>query len=402
MVAAPPADFVNGPDNSRPRRRLVLIVTGLVGLVTLLVAGAVLAPRGLARFKAWRAERFVNEAYAAWQRGQLREAELSFIAARELAPRHARAARLHGRMLLQVRRRTEGRELYRQLLASQAGSERAETAQFYFDALLGSGWLEELTAFALAELPRLPPSRQAAWGAAAVEAVRLMRAPDAPLTPSFPADTPPAVRALLQAQLRCNAGDLAGARAELARLRGADLEGPLATVAARLAVDAGMPDLAWLLLIAPPRNLPGSELAMDELWLLLVRDRVPTRLPTQLVAAAFPADLPPTALYRQLGRLLSAPPSAELAKELAAVLEARTRDLTVEQLGALWVYWELSVPAALENPWRHSLRDRVHVEFRPLEHGDFTVAHYAGVINTVPLARDSVISLLAQVRAGDQ
>lgn len=389
---------MNGPDNSRRRGRLVLIATGLAGLL-LVVAGGFLLPRGLARFKAWRAERFVNEAYAAWQHGQIREAELSFIAARDLAPRHPRAARLQGRMLLQVRRRAEGRELYRQLLASQSGPERDETAQFYFDALLGSGWLEELVAFAAAEIPRLPPSRQAPWGAAVVEAVRLTRAA---VAPGALANLPPAVRTLLQAQLRCNTGDPAGARTELARLRGAEVHGPLTTVAARLAADVGLPDQAWLLLVAAPTNLAGPELAMDELWLLLVRGHASMRLPVPLVSAAFPANLPPDALYRQLGRLLSAPPSAELAAALAVTLEPRTHDLTAEQVGALWVYWELSVPTTQQNPWRHALRDRVRAEVRPLEHDTFTLARYAGVINTVPLTRDSVLSLLAQVRAGDQ
>lgn len=345
-----------------------------------------------------RSERFTNEGYEAWQSGNYRKAELLFASAVQTDPTARRAQLLLGRMLLQTRNIPKGREVFARLLATEQGALRRETTALYFDTLVGTGSFQELVRFCLAEMPGLPPALQSQWGAAAVEGTRLALLPPTGLASSgpLPGAQPPALEVLLAAQQWLNAGQRDTAEAWLARLDARQLEGSLLASALQLVVKVCGVDRGRHLLALVGRRLDDSELAFNELWLAPANEIGGVDLSPRLINAAFPSALPPILILQRLGRLFrSANP--ELPKLLAARLQGEISGLSVEHLSAVWLLWELNRAGRRDNPWSGLLSARVGFTVLPRDPGDLLPRQVTGIINRIPLARDTVVSLLMRL-----
>ncbi len=372
----------------------------------LVLTGAVLhytgwAQRGWHRLKARRAERFTNEGYQAWQSGRYREAEILFASAAQTDPGARRARLLLGRMLLQTRRLPEARQIFGDLLATEKGEQRLDTASLYFEALLGTAAFEELGRFCLAELPGLPPTLRSQWGAVVVEVARLTRQLPSPIAAAGPGpgDASNALDVLLAAQQCLNAGRRELALAWLARLDGHQLEGSLQSSAVRLVRELQGIDRARLLLNTVGRVLDESELAFNELWLAALGGPATGGvINPALVATALPPPLPPRLVLQRLGRLLLCA-DAELPRLLAARFEPDAAGLTDEQLAALWLMWELDRAGQRDNPWSRRLSERVRFTVLAREPGDFTLRQLIAIVNSLPLSRDTVVGLLTRLPA---
>jgi hypothetical protein len=372
-------------------------------------AGAVLASAALAahatgltgraweRFRAWRANEFTQQGYTAWQAGSIREAELAFISAMEMNPRQLRPRLLQGRMLLQQQRREEGRRLFLSLLEQPEGTDRTAVASLYLDALLATSWYEELARFARAEWARVPRSQQDDWATAALHGVRLGRMQPAPDAASAPPAGLAAVDALIGARLYLNAGNREAALRWFGAARGRELAGSLRFAAMSLAVDLGAPASARHLLLSANGPLGPVDLALGELWLGTRQGDLSAGQRGQLLARAFPPGQGQLELLASLACLLDLelPGLPTFLANRFLPEESRLADATV---AALWLAAELNSPAGAANAWSSALQRRLGVSPATLAAGDITAGRYSSLINTLPLARNTVIALLGRVR----
>jgi len=368
-------------------------------LVWILAAAALVAGTlfYLASLSQRRTSGFVDRGYGDWQAGRLREAELAWRSALERDPGNRRAAILLGRMLLQQGRREEARRWFRELLAAASGPARAEVALLYLDALLSVGWFEELAVLCLAEAPHLEPTLGGFWARVAFEALRATAAaPQADeeifsLWPIGPA-------AVLEARINQRLGQPAAAIVALARARGHSLAPPLRFAAARLALELGQPDQARFFLNAAAERLSPDQIAFNELWLAAPRDGFSNDLMRRLLAQSLPPGLPSWERLRRLGELLSIE-----APGLAGVLDEHFRDdgdrLDRETVLVLWLQWEVSHPEKTPNPWQGRLVGLLGYPVLRLGASSLTPERFTALLNTLPLPRDTVIALLARVRA---
>jgi tetratricopeptide (TPR) repeat protein len=359
------------------------------------------APRtGWQRFKAHRAETFVDQGYAAWQQGQVDQAELAFASALRLVPDHRRAQHLHGRMLLQQRRLEAGRQIYARLLARQQGLARQQTASLYLDALLGVGWWAEIPFYAATEFPLVPLPERAHWSLLALESTRLARLETAeagPMLARWQATHPPTAH-WLEVQLLLNAGQHDQARALLGQRRPPQVTGPLAYAAAALALELGDAGRAWLILQSDELALPPAELALRELWRRVRQGSITPAETRRLLDQALSAQTSPEAWFHVLGRLFTVPGGA-LPKAIAHQWGADAAQWPTERLAAAWLHWELGHRdlGPHLNPWAPELTLRLHHLPRPLPAGPLTSAQFLTLISHLPLTRETVVALVAAV-----
>ena len=375
-----------------------------VGATTLAVAasGAILAHttgltgRAWAEVMTWRAEQFTRRGYEAWQAGMIREAELALVSAIEMTPHALRPRLLHGRMLLQQKRREEGRRIFLGLLEQSTSADRAAVANVYLDALLATGWYEELARFARAEWENVSISQRPHWAAAALHGVRLGRLSPGPEVALAPPATVGYLDALLIAQLQLNAGRSDAALQWLGAVKGRDLAGPVRYAAMRLALDLGRPGSARSFFLGAALPLSRVELALGEIWLGTQQGELSSRQIERLLPQAFPAGQGQIELLASLACVLELDLPV-LPRFLAERFRAEEPQLADATVAALWLVSDLNQRRGAANPWSPALQRRLGLQLISLEPGTLTSGRYTSLINSLPLARDTVIALLSRV-----
>lgn len=346
----------------------------------------------------YRSSYFTDKGYAAWQRGSHREAELAFDSAIKLDSQNRRAQLLLARMLLQIGKRSAGKDIFHRVLSGERGSRWLETADLYADTLLGTAWFEELAEFTLTALPRLNYEQRRLWGCYAIEAVRLARLKpksDPMLGPSLqnPAD---ALAALLEAQLRLNAGQKDAARLWLAVARGPEIQGPLQASMLRITRELGAMDQSRTLLNGSDEPLSLDTIAFNELRLQLALPSTDTKEFETLVLQAFPPKLDNNQMLLRLTQLLFTS-HPNILPALANRFESNTRNNTADVLSVLWLIWEIDRPSLTENPWLTQLNRQIRTKIYPLGSGEFSAGKFIAVINTLSLPRVTIAHLLTRV-----
>lgn len=346
----------------------------------------------------YRSSYFTDNAYAAWQKGSHREAELAFDSAINLDSENRRAQLLYARMLLQIGKRAAGKDLFNRVLSAEKGTRWLETADLYTDALLGTAWFDELAEFTLTALPRLNYDQRMLWGSYAIEAVRLARLKpksDPTLGPSLQ-NPPEALEALLEAQLRLNTGHKDAARLWLSFARGTEIQGPLQASLLRMTCDLGDTDHVRTLLNRSAEPLSLDSIAFNELRLHLTLSNTGPKEFETLVFQAFPEKLEANKILLRLSQLLFTN-QPNILPALAKRFESDTSQNAAEVLSTLWLIWEIDRPSLTDNPWLSPLNRQITTKIHQLGPGPFSAGKFIVVVNTLSLPRVTIAHLLTRV-----
>lgn len=366
---------------------------GLAGAGLLVAVGALgLEPLWRA-FAGWRAAGFVSAGFTDWQAGRWREAELDFKSATALDAKNLRAWQLLARMYLQQGRVAEARNIFSRMLAAAPDDQsRRTTAELYLDSLIGTGSFAEAAEFAAWEYSRAPTPAGTNWAAAAFHAARLARLPAGWAGRQADPRVEPAVLALQSLGAAYAATGSADACAHLASAAATQLGWPLRVAGARLALALGDTARARIMLIAGPGGAEGAE----DLGTAIMLGRHTAPELRRLAAQVFPAGLDEGSLITRLGALLPFE-SGELPEIIAATGNFQRRKLGADSLGALWLLWELNRPGRRDNPWTEALGEKIYLTPLGLVGSRLTPTQFVGLINSLPLSRDTVLSLMSRV-----
>jgi hypothetical protein len=379
--------------NLNRRRWTVAVVGSLLVGSGLLVFGATLWEH----FARGRAESFTTEGFRSWQEGHIREARLAWQSASHLAPDLPRPWQLMARMELQQGNLALAREIFSRLITGSGDEEaRSVNARLYVDSLLATGHFAEAAYFAYTEFERSPKSDRKVWSTVAFHGARIAGAGAILARPSPNPVTAPnlaALRHLIAAQARFQEGRLDEVRAELDGVMAPQLEWATRVAGSRLALALGDRSKARVLIYGGSEPLnPAEQLAAR----FLLGETPSYGEARQLARQIGGAMLPSRVVLDAVGALLPAE-----SAELPALLEPTTTSVIAGQtdsvVAGLWLLWEINRPGKRDNPWKALLTERIHFEPLPLASTRLGHEQFAAVINRLPLARDTVVSLLARI-----
>ena len=346
----------------------------------------------------YRSSYFTDKAYVAWLNGSQREAELAFDSAISLDSENRRAQLLYARMLLQIGKKAAGKELFNRVLSAEKGSRWLETADLYADTLLGTAWFDELAKFTLTSRTRLNFEQRLLWGSYAIEAVRLARLkPNSDPTLGPPLKNPPdSFGALLESQLRLNAGQKDAARLWLAVARGPEIQGPLQATMLRITRDLEDRDRGRTLLNGSAEPLSPDTMAFNELRLQQAPSSISAKEFEALVFLAFPQKLDANKTLLRLTQVLVTN-QPNILPALANRFDPNSSQNSAEVLSVLWLIWELDRANLTDNPWLTPLNRQIKSKIYPLGTGSFSAGKFIAVVNTLKLTRITIAHLLTRV-----